>query len=70
MTTTSEIDNIKRDILELEAKYKKSVDNLKRSEQLIKDSENTYNHYLFYTVSISLATLYLSRFLYFRYAKK
>ncbi len=70
MTTPTDIDNIKEEIIKLEKQYKNGIDNLKRSEQLIKDSENTYNHYLFYTVSISLATLYLSGFLYFRYVKK
>lgn len=70
MTIPSDIDNIKEEIIELEKKYKIGIDNLKRSEQLIKDSENTYNHYLFYTVSISLATVYLSGFLYLRYVKK
>ncbi len=70
MTNPSDIDNIKQEIIELEKKYKIGIDNLKRSEQLIKDSENTYNHYLFYTVSISLATIYLSGFLYLRYVKK
>ena len=70
MTSATDIDNIKQEIIVLEKNYKNGVDNLKRSEQLIKDSENTYNHYLFYTISISLATVYLSGFLYFRYVKK
>ena len=70
MTTSTDIDNIKQEIIVLEKNYKNGVDNLKRSEQLIKDSENTYNHYLFYTISISLATVYLNGFLYFRYVKK
>lgn len=70
MTTQSDIDIIKSEIQTLESDYKKSVDNYEKSIKYLEDTENSYNYFLFYTVSISLATLYLSRFLYLRTIKK
>jgi hypothetical protein len=70
MTTQSDIDNIKTEIQTLETDYKKSVDNYEKSIKYLEDTENSYNYFLFYTISISLATLYLSRFLYLKMNKK
>jgi hypothetical protein len=70
MTTQSDIDNIKTEIQSLETDYKNSVDNYEKSIKNLEDTENSYNYFLFYTISISLATLYLTRFLYLRMNKK
>ena len=69
-TTQSDIDTIKSEIQQLEKDYKNSVDNVEKSKRYLEDTENSYNYYLFYTISISLATLYLSRFLYLKMNKK
>lgn len=69
-TTQSDIDAIKSEIENLETKYKNSVDNHEKSIKYLEDTENSYNYFLFYTISISLATLYLSRFLYLKMNKK
>jgi hypothetical protein len=69
-TTQSDIDAIKTEIETLETDYKKSVDNYEKSIKYLEDTENSYNYFLFYTISISLATLYLSRFLYLKMNKK
>ena len=59
MPDQTDIDNIKSEIESLEVNYKNEIDNVKRSEQLLEDSKNTYNHYLFYTIGISAGVLYL-----------
>ena len=66
----SDIDIIKTEIEQLEKNYKKSIDNLKKSEKYLEDTENTYRYFFFYTVSISIATLYLTRFIYTKMLKK
>ena len=43
---------------------------IEKSIKYLEDTENSYNYFLFYTISISLATLYLSRFLYLKMNKK
>ena len=70
MPDQTDIDNIKVEIQNLETNYKTEIENVKRSEQLLEDSKNTYNHYLFYTVGISAGVLYLSRLLYKGFNKK
>ena len=70
MPDQTDIDNIKSEIESLEVNYKNEIDNVKRSEQLLEDSKNTYNHYLFYTIGISAGVLYLSRLLYKSFNKK
>jgi hypothetical protein len=70
MTTQSDIDDIKTEIQTLETDYKKGVDNYEKSIKYLEDTENSYNYFLFYTISISLATLYLTRFLYLKMNKK
>ena len=70
MTTQSDIDTIKEEIKDLEIKYKNSVDNHEKSVKYLDDTKNTYNYFFFYTISISLATLYLTRFLYLKMNKK
>jgi|TARA_E500000331_G_C17270003_1_gene718881 hypothetical protein len=69
-TTQSDIDTIKSEIQQLEKDYKNSVDNVEKSKRYLEDTENTYNYFLFYTISISLGTLYLTRFLYLKMMKK
>lgn len=66
----SDIDDIKDEIEKLEKDYKIDVDNLKKSEKNLKDTESTYRYFFFYTVSISIATLYLTRFIYTKMKKK
>ena len=66
----SDIDIIKTEIEQLEKNYKNSIDNLKKSEKYLEDTENTYRYFFFYTVSISIATLYLTRFIYTKMLKK
>ena len=70
MTTQSDIDTVKSEIQQLEKDYKNSVDNVEKSKRYLEDTENTYNYFLFYTISISLGTLYLTRFLYIKMMKK
>ena len=70
MTSQSDIDAIQNEIQQLETDYRKSIDNLGKSEKNLENTENTYNYFLFYTISISLATLYLTRFLYNKMMKK
>jgi hypothetical protein len=70
MPDQTDIDNIKSEIESLEVNYKNEIDNVKRSEQLLEDSKNTYNHYLFYTIGISAGVLYLSTLLYKSFNKK
>ena len=69
-TTQSDIDTIKSEIQQLEKDYKNSIDNVEKSKRYLEDTENTYNYFLFYTISISLGTLYLTRFLYLKMMKK
>uniref|UniRef100_A0A6C0BRT0 Uncharacterized protein n=1 Tax=viral metagenome TaxID=1070528 RepID=A0A6C0BRT0_9ZZZZ len=66
----SDIDDIKDEIEKLEKDYKIDVDNLKKSEKNLKDTESMYRYFFFYTVSISIATLYLTRFIYTKMKKK
>ena len=70
MTTANQINIIKEDIEELNKNYKRKIDNLKRSEQQLEDSKYTYNHFFYYTMSISVGILYLTRFIYKSYSKK
>jgi|TARA_B110000967_G_C18862631_1_gene550860 hypothetical protein len=70
MTSQSDIDAIQNEIQQLETDYRKSIDNLGKSEKNLENTENTYNYFLFYTISISLGTLYLTRFLYNKMMKK
>lgn len=70
MTSQSDIDAIQSEIQQLENDYKNSIDNVEKSKKYLEDTENTYNYFLFYTISISLGTLYLTRFLYLKMMKK
>mgnify|MGYP001395109503 CR=1 FL=1 len=70
MPSQSDIDSIKTTITNLENNYKVKMDNLKKSEKILDDSKNTYNHYFYYTLSISIGALYLTRFIYLRMNKK